>query len=80
LFFILGFGKIGLNVLVSEIKYILDEKFHSNIDVDGVRKHLWRVAYPEKLYFVGELTGMTAFSPKMVRKIHRKTKSIFISI
>ncbi len=32
----------------------------------GVREHLWRVAYPEKLYFVGELTGMSQFSPKMV--------------
>ncbi len=43
-------------------------KFRIEYDVDGVRKHLWRVAYPEKLYFVGELTGMTAFSPKMVRE------------
>jgi hypothetical protein len=36
------------------------------------------VAYPEKLYFVGELTGMTAFSPKMVRK--RIPKKNFIKI
>lgn len=41
-----------------------------NIDLEGVRKHLWRLAYPEKLYFVGELTGMTAFSPKMVRSTY----------
>ncbi|CAF2379856.1 unnamed protein product [Rotaria sp. Silwood2] len=33
--------------------------------IDGLRKHLWRLAYPEKLYFVGELTGMSTFSPKM---------------
>ncbi len=32
----------------------------------GVREHLWRVAYPEKFYFVGELMSMTEFSPKMV--------------
>ena len=38
------------------------------MNLDGVRKHLWRMAYPDKLYFVGELTGMTAFSPKMVQK------------
>jgi len=35
---------------------------------DGVRKHLWRRAYPEELYFVGELQGMSQFSPKMVIK------------
>jgi hypothetical protein len=40
--------------------------------LDGVRKHLWRLAYPEKFYFVGELTGMSAFSPKMVNKIYSK--------
>ncbi|CAF0866742.1 unnamed protein product [Adineta ricciae] len=33
--------------------------------IEGVRKHLWRLAYPEKLYFVGELMGMSSFSPKM---------------
>ncbi|UJR35629.1 hypothetical protein I4U23_028379 [Adineta vaga] len=33
--------------------------------IGGVRKHLWRLAYPEKLYFVGELMGMSTFSPKM---------------
>jgi hypothetical protein len=39
---------------------------------------LWRLAYPEKFYFVGELTGMTSFSPKMVRKkkIFEKKKTI----
>ncbi|CAM4828872.1 unnamed protein product [Rotaria magnacalcarata] len=33
--------------------------------IEGVRKHLWRVAYPEKFYFVGELMSMSTFSPKM---------------
>ncbi|CAF3502324.1 unnamed protein product [Adineta steineri] len=33
--------------------------------MDGVRKHLWRLAYPDKLYFVGELMSMSTFSPKM---------------
>ncbi|CAF3343668.1 unnamed protein product [Rotaria socialis] len=33
--------------------------------IEGVRKHLWHVAYPEKFYFVGELIGMSTFSPKM---------------
>ncbi|CAF3731282.1 unnamed protein product [Rotaria sp. Silwood1] len=33
--------------------------------IGGVRKHLWHLAYPEKLYFVGELIGMSTFSPKM---------------
>ncbi|CAF3308289.1 unnamed protein product [Rotaria socialis] len=33
--------------------------------IGGVRKHLWRLAYPEKLYFVGELMSLSTFSPKM---------------
>ncbi|CAF0845338.1 unnamed protein product [Adineta ricciae] len=33
--------------------------------IDGVRKHLWRVAYSENFYFVGELLGISVFSPKM---------------
>ena len=32
----------------------------------GVRKHLWQVAYPDQLHFVGELASMSTFSPKMV--------------
>lgn len=56
---------IGLKVLVGEnlLKKIqVDTFFFSG----GVRKHLWRMAYPEKLYFVGELMSMSTFSPKMV--------------
>ena len=40
-----------------------------NNHLEGVRKHLWRLAYPDKLYFVGELISMSIFSPKMVINI-----------
>ncbi|UJR10262.1 hypothetical protein I4U23_014471 [Adineta vaga] len=33
--------------------------------IEGVQKHLWRIAYPEKLYFIGELLSKSEFSPKM---------------
>lgn len=55
---------IGLKVLVREkeiIEQMISEEFS-----EGVRKHLWQMAYPEKIYFVGELMGMSQFSPKMV--------------
>ena len=63
---ILDFGTTGSNVLVSKT---IDSLFsNESLLSEGVRKHLWRLAYPEKLYFVGELTSMTTFSPKMVTK------------
>lgn len=63
--YILVFGKIGSIRSVS-----LPDSMTTNSplsDSDGVRKHLWQMAYPDKLYFVGELIGMSTLSPKMVR-------------
>ena len=48
-------------------KLIENSRNHINyLTSGGVRKHLWRLAYPEKFYFVGELMSMSQFSPKMV--------------
>ena len=61
---ILVFGKIGSirSVSLPDSMTTITPLF----DSDGVRKHLWRMAYPDKLYFVGELIGMSTLSPKMV--------------
>ena len=55
---------IGLSVLVS--REIIREIEIFVFFLGGVRKHLWHRAYPEKLYFVGELMSMSDLSPKMV--------------